>query len=66
MTKTAAIKKFAAAYATHIAPKCAVLDQNVAIAYAVKDMLNQVKGQPLKYQIAVILDEAAYIEEKAA
>lgn len=66
MTKTAAITKFATAYATHIAPRAAVLDKNVAVAYAVQDMLNQVKGQSEESQIAIILDEAAYIEEKAA
>lgn len=66
MTKTEALKKFAEAYAAHIAPKAACLDKNVAIAYAVQDMMNQVKGQSEEYQVAMILDEAAYIEEKAA
>lgn len=66
MTKTAAIAKFATAYMTHVAPKAACLDKNVALAYAVQDILNQVKGQSEEYQIALILDEAAYIEEKAA
>ncbi len=66
MTKTAAIAKFANVYMTHVAPKAACLDKNVALAYAVQDILNSVKGQSEEYQIALILDEAAYIEEKAA
>jgi hypothetical protein len=66
MTKTQAIAKFAAAHATHIAPKAACLDKNLATVFAVQDLLNQVKGQSEEYQIAMILDEAAYIEEKAA
>lgn len=66
MTKTEALKKFAEAYATHIAPKAACLDKNVAIAYAVQDMLNQVKGQSEAAQIEIIIDEANWIVEKAA
>jgi hypothetical protein len=66
MTKTQAIAKFAAAYVAHVAPKAACLDKNVALAYAVQDILNQAKGQSEEYQIALILDEAAYSEEKAA
>lgn len=66
MTKTAAIKKFAVAYMAHVAPKAACLDKNVALAYSIQNLLNEVKGQSEEYQIAMILDEAAYIEEKAA
>jgi hypothetical protein len=66
MTKTAALKKYAEVYAKHIAPKAACLDQNMAVVFAVQDILNQVKGQSEEYQIAIILDEAAYIEEKSA
>jgi len=66
MTKTAAIAKFVAAYTAHVAPKAACLDKNIATAYAVQDILNQVKGQTEANQIEIILDEAAYIEEKAA
>lgn len=66
MTKTAAITKFANAYMTHVAPKAACLDKNVALAYATQDLLNEVKGYSEEYQIAHILDETAYIEERAA
>jgi hypothetical protein len=66
MTKTAALKKYAEVYAKHVAPKAACLDQNMAVVFAVQDILNQVKGQSEEYQIAIILDEAAYIEEKSA
>lgn len=66
MTKAQALKNYAEVYAKYVAPKTACLDKNVAIAYAVQDMINQVKGQSEENQIALILDEAAWIEEKAA
>jgi hypothetical protein len=66
MTKTAAIAKFAEAYMTYVAPRAACLDKNVALAYAVQDLLNQVKGQKEEWQIELILDEAAYISGRAA
>lgn len=66
MTKTEALRKYAEVYAKHVAPKAACLDLNMAVAFAVQDLLNQVKGQSEAYQIDIILDEAAYIEEKSA
>lgn len=66
MTKTQAIAKFAEAYMIHVAPRAACLDKNVALSYAIQDLLNQVKGQKEEWQIDLILDEADFISKRAA
>jgi len=63
---TKAIKNFAEVYAAYLNTITIGGDKEVALAYAVKDMMNQVKGMTNKDAIAVINDEAAYLSEKMA
>lgn len=66
MTKTQAIAKFAATYSNYLDTITVGGSKEVALAYAVQDMLNQTKGMTDSAAAFLIADEADYLQEKMA
>ena len=66
MTKTQATAQYAAVYSAFLATITVGGSKEVALAYAVQDMLNQVKGLTDKNAALYIADEADYLQSKMA
>lgn len=66
MTKTAAIAKFAATYSAYLNTITVGGSKEVALAYAVQDMVNQTKSMSEADAAFLINDEADYLAEKMA
>lgn len=66
MTKTQAIAKYAATYSAFLNTISAGGSKEVALAYAVQDMVNQTKGMTDASAAYLINDEADYLSEKMA
>lgn len=66
MTKAQAIAKFATVYGAYLNTITVGGNKDVALAYAVQDMVNQTKGMTDEAAAFLINDEADYLQEKAA
>lgn len=64
MTKTAALAKFATVYSAYLDTITIGGTKEVALAYAVQDMVNQTKGMTEANAAFLINDEADYLAEK--
>ena len=64
MTKTQAIAKFATVYGAYLSTITVGGSKEVALAYAVQDMLNQTKGMSDEAAAFTINDEADYLQER--
>jgi len=66
MTKKQAIANYTRAYAAYLETITVGGDKNIALAFAVKDMLNQTKSLSAKASAFQINDEAEYLLGKMA
>lgn len=66
MTKAQAIARFATVYSNYLNTITIGGSKDVALAYAVQDMVNQTKGMSDENAAFLINDEADYLQEKAA
>lgn len=59
-----AIEQYASVYKKYLETITIGGDKNIALSYAVQDMVNQVKSLPIAIAIATIIDEAEYLESR--